>query len=102
MTGSPPKAVTGNSAVSFTVETQNADQGSKITQRKEVEGFPCEVYIHSRYSQSKGIIYIREFNITNTEEFKEYLQEEYNIAEITAYTFIKTKDPTDSTFPGNL
>ena len=90
--GSPPKAVTDNNAVSFTVETQNADQSSKITHLKEVEGFPCEVYIHSRYSQSKGILYIWEFDMTNTEKFKKYLQEEYNIAEIIAASFIKTED----------
>ena len=70
VTGSSPKAVTSNNAVYFTVDTQNELQSSRITHRKEVEGSPCKVYIHSKYSQSKGIIYIEEFDISNTEKFK--------------------------------
>ena len=33
------------------------------------------------------------FDITDTEDFKIYLQEKYNVADVTAATFIKTRDP---------
>ena len=98
LTGCPPKPVTGNNRVSFTVEVHSANQREKITKLQEVEGFPCEVEKHSKFYYSKRIIHIKEFDITNTEDFKIYLQENDNVADVTAATFIKIRDPKTQAF----
>ena len=97
-TGNTPKSVTGNNRLSFTAVVRNADQSAKINSVTEVEGFSCEVQVHSKFCHSKGIIYIKEFDITDIEDFKFYLQENYPIFDISPATFIKTRDPQTQAF----
>ena len=60
LTGSPPKDVTGNNRAYFSpLKSIVPINVKKITRLKEVEGFLCEVEIHSKFCYSKGIIYIK-------------------------------------------
>ena len=94
VTGSPPKRVFGNNRRSVTVEVSRKEQSEKMAPIKEVDGFPCEVKIHSRFNGIKGIIYVHEFDLKNIEEFKQGLNERYNITDIIPAPFIKTKSQT--------
>ena len=98
VTGNTPKSVTGNNRLSFTAVVRNADQSAKINNVTEVGGFSCEVQVHSKFCHSKGIIYIKGFEITDIEDFKSYLQENYPISDISPATFIKTRDPQTQAF----
>ena len=61
--------------MSFTVEVVSADQSERLSSIQEVEGYACEVHKHPRFNHSKGIVYIKEFDITDIEDFKAYFQE---------------------------
>ena len=61
---------------------------------------PCEVTDTSsmlaRYNSSNGLIYVNDYDVTNTPSFEEGLKRHYNICKVTPATWIKTKN-IDST-----
>ena len=63
-----------------------------------VEEFQCAVRLHPRFNYSRGIIYIHEFDVDNTEEFKDYLQRRYSIIDMQSADFIKPRTSQTKTF----
>ena len=78
---------------------QQVDQISKIT---NVYDIPCEVTDNSsmlaRYNSSKGLIYVNDYDVTNTTSFEEGLKRQYNICQVTPATWIKTKNINSTPF----
>ena len=63
-----------------------------------IQGKPCEISNHKYINQTKGIIYIKEYDIEDVVQFKAYLQENYEIAEVAKAPFIKTRSPETNAF----
>ena len=72
-------------------------QSSCLTQLNFVEEKPCTTTPHKYYNQSKGIIYIEEYDVTDIVEFENGLKSKYDIAEVIKADFIKAKN--DDTTP---
>ena len=97
--GSVPKSLTTSGRDSFSVEVQNDAQGEKLQNIKTIDNVPCQVQPNTFLNNSKGIIYVNEFNIDNIEEFSAGLIENYNsITTVTEATFIKPKFQQTSVF----
>ena len=47
---------------------------------------------HKYYNQCKGIVYLRECDVTDIAEVKNGLKSKYNIADVTIADFIKTNN----------
>ena len=78
---------------SFTVEVKNNSQASKIKNVTTVDGVLCKIEDHPTYNVIKGLIYISDSYIDSLDDFKQYLQDQTSIANITKADFIKTRDP---------
>ena len=76
----------------MTVEITSREQGDKIKDIKEMDGFPCEICKHPKYNYIRGLIYVHEFDLENVEDFKNGLQGTYNV-DVRPATFIKTRSP---------
>lgn len=98
MTGLAPKNITTMGRESFTVEVINDNQGKKLMTLKNIKGISCQISKHSQFNQSKGIIYIMEYDIDDIEEFRLGLKENYNIVDVTKATFIKTRNEQTTAF----
>jgi len=96
VTGSSPKSVTSERRDSFTIEVRDEAQGEEILKMKQVDGVDCIVEKHPFHNQSKGIIYIQEYEITdeNLHEFEAGLKNntEFNIKNVQLAKFIKPKN----------
>ena len=58
-----------------------------------VNGVLCKIEEHPTYSMIKGLIYVSDSYIDSLDDFKQYLQDQANISNITKADFIKTRDP---------
>ena len=67
VTGEKPTSVTGNNRTSLTIEVGSKQQARKLQDIESVEEFQCTVMLHPRFNYSRGIIYIHEFDVDNTE-----------------------------------
>ena len=66
------------------------EQAQKLQEIKNIEEFKCEISLHPRFNDSKGLICIYKFNLENLDEFRQYLKEPYNIIDVQLANF-KTK-----------
>ena len=82
MTGEKRKSVTGYDVTSLTVEVSSNKQAKKMYNLTEVDKFACETVPHLRFNHSKRRICTYEFDMENLEEFKQGLQERYNIMDL--------------------
>ena len=92
ITGMKPKRIHSFDKTSFTIEAQNKTQSPCLTQINIVEEKTCTTTPHMYYNQSKGIIYIQEYDVTDIVEFENGLKSEYDIAEVIKAYFIKAKN----------
>jgi hypothetical protein len=98
ITGQTPKQITTSGADAFTVEIRDASQGKNIIKLKSVNGKECKCSTHQYLNNSKGIIYIHEFDIDDGSEFAEGLMENYNISKVEEANFIKPRNPQTKVF----
>ena len=99
--GTPPKRAFGNHRRLVTVEVSRKEQSKKMASIKKVDGFPCEVKIHSRFNYFNYIeatIYVHEIDLENIYESKQGLKESYNITDIIPALFINAKFPQTHVF----
>ena len=90
-TGSAPKRLVRNRDNTFTVKIESED-GEQIVSINNINGMRCAVEAHPQYNQSKGIIYIREFDLEGMQDFETGLKEQYKVVSVEPASFIKTKD----------
>ena len=91
VTGTKPKQITCFNASSYTMEDTNENQGNKIMDLQKVDNIKCEIIKHSYFNQNKGLLFLRDSNINDIEEFKSYLQEQCGNASISSADFITRK-----------
>ena len=97
VTGRPPRRIT-SARNSFHIEVRDAMQGSKLVDITHIGQIKCHMAPHPTFNQSRGIIYIHDFDIYDIEQFKTNLKSNYNIAEVLKATFIKTRNDQTSAF----
>ena len=97
VTGHPPVRVTGNNRASVTIEI-NEGKDENICAIDKIDGISCKVLLVPKYNHTKGLIYVYEYDLEDTEEFKIGLQEQYNVIGVQQATFIKTKSPNTRAF----
>ena len=98
VTGEKPRSVAGNNRTSVIIEVCCKQQARKLQDIESVEEFQCTVMLHPRFNYRRGIIYIHEFDVDNTEEFKDYLQQRYSIIDVQPADFIKPRIPPSKIF----
>ena len=98
--GSKHATIRWNNESEFVIEISN-EKESKILptikslcspqfqERVEVEVFACD-----KINQSKGLIYIHDYNISEIDEYGSELMREYNLSDVQQVTWIKSKNVT--------
>ena len=79
ITGSPPKRLTTSEPELFAVEVRSAEQGNKVLNLNSIKNLKCECEKHPYLNQSKGLIYVYEYDIDDLNKFTLGLQENYKI-----------------------
>ena len=98
MTGLKPLSVTGQNRTSFVVELRNRMQAGRVVKMTHVQSKECNVTPHPSSNQSRGLIYIHEFDVSDFDDFQGGLKERYNISDIQEVAFIKTRNPDTKAF----
>jgi hypothetical protein len=70
VTGKPPKSITSNGRDSLTILVEDDMQSNKMKDITMIDDISCKTEKHPYFNQSKGIIYIREYDVDNIEEFR--------------------------------
>ena len=76
----------------FMLKIRTLEESQRIEKMNKVVNIECKGEKHKLYNQSRGLIYIYEFDLDNIQEFSEGLQTEYNISKVELVTFIKSKN----------
>ena len=98
LTGCPPKQLSTSGPDSFVVEVLSAEQGNKIIELNHVKNIECKCEKHRYLNQSKGLIYLYEYDIDDLTEFTDGLQENYKILSVENATFIKSRSEHTTVF----
>ena len=90
-TGEKLREVTGSNKFKLTLQTRSAQQTSKCLQIKELALTKCKITPHPRFNISRGLIRLKQTDIDDMQEFKEYLQTQYDVETVEKATFIRSK-----------
>lgn len=82
----------------FIIKTENNYQTVNISNLKTVLGSSCTVAEHPTYNLSKGIIYVRGFEISDEDSFFEGIKVKLNLKEVIKATWIKPKSSSSVPF----
>ena len=96
ITGENAVSLTGSNKSSLTLQVKSTTQANKCLEISSLMQNPCTITPHNKFNQSKGLIFVKEFDIEDVEEFKTELQRSYNIIEIEAANFIKTRNSSQA------
>ena len=80
------------------MEVRSREQGNKINELNNVNNIKCKYEKHLYLNQSKGLIYVYEYDISDLIEFTLGLQENYKITSVESATFIKARSEHTSVF----
>jgi len=59
---------------------------------KSICEVPCQVSLHEEYNSSRGIVYINEYSLTESDKFCEELKKRLNAREVQRATWIPTRE----------
>lgn len=76
----------------FIIKAPSAHQASKLQKLTKIFDIDCTVAFHSSYNSSKGIIYVRDYDIDNLPSFAEGLKVNCGVSEAAQATWIKPKN----------
>jgi hypothetical protein len=97
-TGKPPVKISSNGRDSLTILVEDALQGNKMADICTIGNIPCKTEKHQYLNNSKGIIYIQEYDVDDIDEFRNGLMENYNITRAEPAPFIKPKSAQTKAF----
>ena len=103
-TGESPLSLSSESRYSYTIKTTSRNQAVNILTISSIKNYQCKASIHPVLNFSKGLIFLREFDLAEEElpSFKADLKENCNIVDIEPASFIKSKSKAYIvTFRGN-
>ena len=90
-TGEKPRAVTGERWNTLSIQCRSKTQAEKIVKIKNVSNTDCNIFPHAKFNQSKGLIFLNEFDIEDVKELETELRSTYNVARVERADFIKTR-----------
>ena len=70
------KELVGNSRSKLTIRTRNAEQTGKCLQIASIGEYKCNVRVHPRFNSCVGLIYLRSFDISDMDAFRDYLNQQ--------------------------
>ena len=82
----------------YAIQVNPNDQANKVQQLKDLKGHDCEIVECKCFNETKVVFYTYQHEFTNTEKFKEGLQEDYQITELVPAHWIKTKNMKATAF----
>lgn len=86
----------------YIVEVKSVHQFRTVMQLKSIFEIPCAAVEDSpavrMYNSARGLVYINEYDITDTAKFEEGLKRDYNICSVKATFWIKAKNVNASAF----
>ena len=94
----PPITIVNNGKTAFTVKCASKTRANKISSPNNVGNLPCKTSLHSRFSTSKGLIFLTEFDIDDLKQFREELYEHNNISGIESADLINTRSEKTEAF----
>ena len=92
-TGEKLREISGSNKHKLTLQTRSNSQTEKCQKIDTLQGYKCVIRPHPRFNTSKGLIYLRQYNIQDLQEFKENLQEQYEINCVERADFIGSRQP---------
>ena len=90
-TGEKPRAITGERKNTLTIQCRSKAQAEKIVKITKISNTECKIFPHAKFNQSKGLIFLKEFDIEDVEELENELGTTYNVARVERANFIKTR-----------
>ena len=94
---SPPERLETEGKSSYCVKIKTGEQARKLLTLTDIEGKSCKVQPHSHRNSSKGLVFIKEFDVDDVALLKDYLQE-FDVIDVEPAPFIKTKVKTTKAF----
>ena len=79
ITGEKVKEITGMNKFKLTLQTTSAEQTSKCLKISSLAGKICKIGLHPKFNTGKGLIFLRQFETDDTDEFKTNLHEQYDV-----------------------
>ena len=95
--GSPPERLETDGKSTYSVKINTGEQARKLLTLTDIEGKSCKVQPHSHRNSSKGLIFIKEFDVDDVALLKDYLQE-FDVIAVEPAPFIKTKSKSTKAF----
>jgi len=80
------------------VKTSNRTETDSVTQLTSILGIPCQVALHQTYNQSKGLIYITEYDVQDEALFCQELSSRLNADEVRKANWIRCREANTSAF----
>ena len=92
VTGEKPASLVSETKSAFAVKTISRNQALNILTINSIEGYECKASIHPNLNFSKGLIFLREFDISDEDlpDFKADLKENCGVTNIEPAPFIKS------------
>ena len=95
ITGDYPVSITGESCSKLTIQVKSACQAVSIKNLCSIDNVSCVITEHRSFNQSKGLFFLREFDIVDVDQFRRDLIEAYDeIKNIEPAPFIKSSNST--------
>ena len=85
------KKLTGTSKYKLLIESRSDKQTKILLSINKICGNDCTVTLHPTFNHTKGLIRLRNSDIDDMIEFKEYLSQQFDIDNIEKASFIKSK-----------
>ena len=85
--------LTGGNRHKLTIKTSSNEQTMKCLSITSICGKSCTISPHPKFTVCQGLIYLRNCEIEDMDEFKEHLQEQYKVTKVQKAEFIRAKKP---------
>ena len=89
----------GTSRSKCTIKTKNSEQSEECLKITSLCDKSCTVRLHPRLNVSVGLVYLRSFDISDMDQFRDYLNEQDNenrVEKVERANFIKTGEGTSA------
>ena len=92
ITGEKPRELSGSSRTKLTLQTRSAEQTEKSLKTTSLAGKTCQIRPHPYFNSSKGLIRLKQCELTDMEDFRNHLSDQYDVEAVERANFIKTRN----------
>jgi len=90
--GGIPSSITSSGNNGFLIEVRTKEQSDKVARIDTIGKYKCSVRCHSLYSENRGMIYIRNCEVSDLGSFRSGLCAEYNLKDVIDAPSVKTRN----------